>query len=432
VLGFNGNNPYQVFQFRDGRPAEMCLIRPLKTVFIASEKKFIENTLFEYNKMAKLFSPNIKLPYLRKEHVEFDFMADDTFGLWDLTKDINDDTLIRSLYETEKSVLLSAKMWKVPSKTTTVYGNTAAHNYNTSAQGGLPGAGWAGASSDRCASSAKDSTADVSASKDDDDADSAYLWNEKLDSYVKETSIGASADGNVQINTESGKMEDVKELVDEGIIDAVLNQSSNDKNGGLTEVPPNQSENLVSDPAKVNEVAPPATKIIEKSTIVEVDLKIDPEALKKANEYVDKGLTKFETDTEVMDALEVKHENSLKNLPLFALTNRIIKYFAPKFFYAGYKARKEEENTGDNKQRSAEKKIRVLKITAKILGKALDTFKPKEVDKSIDEQIKDMPKIVNTLQIEDITSVLTGGDTKTSPTLKSLAGKLKEATDKKE
>jgi hypothetical protein len=74
----------------------------------------------------------------------------------------------------------------------------------------------------------------------------------------------------------------------------------------------------------------------------------------------------------------------------------------------------------------------VLKITAKILGKALDTFKPKEVDKSIDEQIKDMPKIVNTLQIEDITSVLTGGDTKTSPTLKSLAGKLKEATDKKE
>jgi hypothetical protein len=433
VLGFNGNNPYQVFQFRDGRPAEMCLIRPLKTVFIASEKKFIENTLFEYNKMAKLFSPNIKLPYLRKENVEFDFMADDTFGLWDLTKDIDDNTLIRSLYETDKSVLLANKLWKVPTKgTTTVYGNTAAHNYNTSAMGGLPGAGWAGASSDRCASSAKDSTANVSASKDDDDTDSAYIWNEKLDAYVKETSIGASADLNVQINAESGKMEDVSKLVDEVIADAALNQSGNDKNGGLTEVPPNQSENLVSDPAKVNEVAPPPAKPIEKSTIVEVDLKIDPEALKKAKEYVERGLIKFETNTEVMDVLEVKHEDSLKNLPLFALTNRIIKYFAAKFFYAGYKARKEEENTGDDKQKSAEKKIRVLKITAKILGKALDTFKPKEVDKSIDEQIKDMPKIVNTLQIEDITSVLTGGDTKTSPTLKSLAGKLKEATDKKE
>jgi hypothetical protein len=430
VIGFNGNNPYQVFQFRDGRPAEMCLIRPLKTVFIASEKKFLENTLFEYNKMAKLFSPNINLPYLRKEHVEFDFMADDTFGLWDLTKDIKDDTPIRSLYETEKSVLLSAKMWKVPVKgTTNVYGNTNPH-YNTSAQGGLPGIGWAGASSDKgCASNAKNPAAHVPAAADDDNEDSAYIWNEKLDTYVKETSIGASADLNVQINSDSGKMEEINKLVDEAL---AAGQPGNDKNGGLMEVPPDQSENLVSDPAKVNEMAPPPAKKIENTTVVEVDLKVDSEAQRKAKEYAEKGLMKFETDTEVMDALDVKHEDSIKNLPIFALTNRIIKYFAPKFFYAGYKARKEEENAGDDKQKSAEKKIRVLKITAKILGKALDTFKPKEVDKSIDEQIKDMSKIAHTLQIEDITSVLTGGDTKTSPTLKSLAGKLKEATDKKE
>ena len=37
VLAMSGNNPFQVAQFRDGRPAEMVLVRPLKMVFVASE-----------------------------------------------------------------------------------------------------------------------------------------------------------------------------------------------------------------------------------------------------------------------------------------------------------------------------------------------------------------------------------------------------------
>jgi hypothetical protein len=429
VLGFSGNNPYQMFQMRDLRPAEMILIRPLKAVFVASEKKFIENTLYEYNKFAKLFAQGLKLPYLRKEHVDFETLPDDSHALWDLTVEIADDTNLKDLFTTRKNVITGQKLWKAPTKTTTYVGGGGTHYGagGTGYQGGAGSDGWTGASSQKPAAESVAPKSNKAAMDDDDDSeDTAYVWNDKLNAYAKETGGSSERqDLNVEISSDSGKID----------------------TSGLEVETPEEAENLVNDPAKVVEHVASDKQTVKHAeamesggpidpntgVVVEVDLSVDAQAIKKAEEFVGNGLTKFEKDDEVLEVLEVKHADSLKNLPLFALSNRIMTFLAKKFFYEGYKARKKEETIVE-KGAVVEKKIRVLKILTKILAKTLDASqKPKKIEKRMAAVLKEMPRIVNTLGPEDVSAVLTRGDTKTSTTLSTLNGQLKEiSAEKKE
>jgi len=429
VLAFNGNNPFQVVQFRETRPAEMVLVKPLKTVFIASEKKFLENMLFEYNKMARLFVPGIKFPYLKKENVEFDDLANDTVGIWDLTVEIDDKTKISDLFDTKKSVLLGQKIWKAPTKTygtTTYYGGAGAVG-GTKSNGGWEGsnntaAPAANAQSSTTAGKTTTQAAGAADADDDSDDESAFVWSAKLGKFVRENSLSTAPAESVEIDANSGKIKAQEATADSG-------------GGSLIEAP---AEGLVCSPAKVEEHGPdkepvkaeaPVAKTPPKSTVRTVDMGVDAEAIAQSRKYVDAGLERFETDAEVLEKLDVEHADSLKNLPLFALTNRIIKAMAPRFFYDGYVAKKTAADTAESGKAIASGKIKTLKTVAKILGRALDGFKENKVNKQIGKAMEEMPRAVKALALEDLT-VLTESDVKSSPALSNLKEKIK--TVKKE
>lgn len=421
VLGFNGNNPYQVVQFRDARPAEIVLVRPLKTVFIASEKKFLENVLFAYNKMARLFIPGMKFPHLVKENVEFDLLPDESMCIWDLTKEIGAETKIKDLNDWKKIVPVAQKIWKAPTKSY----NTGTHYNNGGFYGGVGGTksnGWEGSHSGASSPNAQNTGTKYTApavnktsavGEDNDDADgTAFIWNAKLGKYSKETAlVDVIANGAVEVNADTGKI--------------TSDTKAEEQDNPLPEVDEKIAEGLICSPAKVTEHSPPtenravSTSPAPAAETKTVNMSVDTEATVKAREYIEKGLEKFENDEEVLDALDVEHAESLKSLPLFALANRIAKALAGRYFHDGYKARKEESGVKE----VATGKIKTLKTITRLLGKALDGFKENKVNKGLTKAIEEMPRAVKAIAPEDLT-ILTESDLKASPTIGALKGKI--------
>jgi predicted glutamine amidotransferase len=432
VLAFNGNNPFQVVQFRETRPAEMVLVKPLKTVFIASEKKFLENMLFEYNKMARLFVPGFKFPYLKKENVEFDDLANDSMGIWDLTVEITDETKIKDLLDMKKNVAAAQKMWKATTRTysTTYYGGAGAAG-GTKSNGGWEGSNSsdpAGANAQSSAASNKTTAAGDADETDDSDDESAFLWSTKLGKFVKESSISTPTES-AEIDVNNGKVKSQETATD-----------SDKGPGSLKEAPKETTEGLVCSPVKIEEHGPATesaaetktttvpmlkdSKKNEPTTVKMVSMEVDTEAIAQSQKYIEAGLEKFEKDEEVLEKLDVTYADSLKNLPLFALTNRIIKALAPKFFYDGYAARKAEETSSTSGKEVASGKIKTLKTITKILSRALDGFKENKVNKQINQAVETMPRAIKALDLKDLT-VLTETDTKNSMALSNVKEKIK-------
>ena len=373
VMAMSGNNPFQAVTFRDGRPMEMVLVRPLKTVYIASEKKFLENVLFEYNKMAKLFAANVKFPYLKQADVEFKTLIDDSCAVWDLTVPVTDETEIADLFDWEKTPLRVDKIWGSTTTTTNnLYNN---RNFNT---GG--GNKKKSSTTTEVNASQKKTTGNI-VDKDSD----GLVWSKAMNKYKTQKDIEKTKDfGAVMVDVEKGEVilangKDIPEI-DE-----------------LKEVGKNAVENLITGAAEVKELAikrvgditdnledkdeKKITSPLPADTVV-VDMSIDAEALKKAEEFVDKGLQKYENDDEVVADLEVSDAAVLRPLPIFALANRIKKFVFKRGFMTGYVARKKEDaivkpslekadSVATDKLDSAEKKIRAMKLVIKVLVSAL-------------------------------------------------------------
>ena len=449
VLAVSGNNPYQVAQFRDGKPAEAVLVKPLKTVFLASEKKFLERVLFEYNKYGKLFNtgPN-KLPYLKKADVEFKMLIDDSCSVWDLTVPIDDKTELGDLYDFHKTTMRTQKPdeWK-SSGAGTIYGNRNS-SYNTGAQ-----------------TTRKSEVNSSSKSKDDGDDDKCgLLWSKSLDKYKTQSGIGNTKEmGAVEIDTDSGKVTSI-ENVDEGI-------------GDLKQVGAKEVENLIDSAAEVDELKIDKTETAindvkkskdslsgDQSSVSDTDVETqevdmtpeDPEAIKAAEEFVSKGFLKYESDEEVLDALEVKNIVTLSNLPLVALANRIKKFIFKTGFAAGYAyhkslkkekvtiekfalARKllKEKNELKQKAAKAEKRIALLKFFMRIMGKTLGSFQDSGltwnkiapiIDRAITE-VMGNHKNLNHLGIEE---AFTAGELRMVPMFKKIKEKVDEVISKEE
>jgi hypothetical protein len=391
VLAMNGNNPFQVAQFRDGRPAEMVLVRPLKTVYIASEKKFLENVLFEYNKMAKLFVASAKFPYLKQADVEFKMLPDDSCAVWDLTVPVTDKTEIADLYDWEKTPLRVDKVWG--SGTTTTTTSTYNNTYNNTQKK---------VSGTEVDASTKKSTKTSSDTADEDDAN-GLVWSKSLNKYKGQEGIDKTKKyGAVTVDITNGRILPAGEEDD--------NSEDDSETEGIKEVGTTEVENLISGAADVQELALVRTKTAAENlmtvmdakksetggsgskpdgsiagsdnendvpTTVQIDMTSDPDAIKAAEDFVEKGLEKYESDEEVASDLEVSGPSVLHPLPMYALANRIRKFIFKNGFIAGYITRKKEggapaPNDISMKLMRAEKKIRMMKIVIKLLGAALE------------------------------------------------------------
>ena len=417
VLAMSGNNPYQLAQFRKERPAEMVLIRPLKTVFIASEKKFLENVLFEYNKMCKLFTPGIKFPYLKKDDVDFKTLPDNSLALWDLTTKIEKDTEISDLYDWENGPLIGEKIWSSYESTTTGgYNRGLNNNYSKKKEQGV--------GAEVNAKSKSSSSATGTTGPDATDA-SGLVWSRSLNKFKTQEGIN-----------ESKEMKAVIVDVEKG---EVIPADDDEDEIGLKETTKDKIESLVSASAETEELAlnksEDTVKLLshtengakKNDEVIQIDMTSDPEALKKAEEYVDKGLLKYETDDEAAADIEVSDPSILKALPLYALVNRITKVVFGKGFVAGYMIRKAEdlENSTppSNKLKRAKQKIRILKTAVKVLAFALEYRTRGNAKEAVLEMfkksIKDNIESSKMAKLE-LSKPFTVGDLKKTPLLKEM------------
>lgn len=431
VLAANGNNPFQVAQFRDGKPADAVLVRPLKTVFIASEEKFLKKVLFEFNKMAKLFAPTYKFPYLTKADCDFKILQDDSMSLWDLTVKIEDKTEISELFDWEKTTARYQKIWQ--SKSTYSSGSNTDTTPKTEVD------------------------ANSSTNKDDDDDDTCgLLWSSSLNKFKTQSGIEKSKEmGSVEVDTETGAVRlisegselDLKEVDAnkvEGLIDSAAEvdelkqektkeaigfvkdakKSENRSSGDETRKDVSRDSSGDGDGSVVKQDVPAVQQTIL------VDMSKHPDALKRAERYVDNGMTKYENEDEVVDALDIGCLSGLRNLPAHALANRIKKFIFKEAFIAGYVARKSEETKVDDKTEEvnrlkdllakAEKRLALLKMTARIMGKTLGKNKNSKLLKIIDEAIADVLNKSNRLDNLSFDSVFTKGDLRSIPMLKDI------------
>jgi len=431
VLAMSGNNPYQVAQFRDGRPAEMVLVKPLKTVYIASEKKFLENVLFEYNKMCKLFATGVKFPYLKQADVEFKMLPDDSAALWDLTLPITDETKIEDLYAWEKTPFRVDKIWSNTTTTTTTYNKSGTGTVVKKPAG-----------TEVIAKTKKNTGKD---STDDDSDSNGLVWSKSLSKYKTQEGIKVTKGlGAVTVDVEKGSITNTNGDTD------ILN---------IKEVDKTTVENLITSAAEVKELSlkrvedaagsltkdgkknvPALIETDENVTVsgstIEVDMTSDPEAMKKAEEVVEKGLTKYESDDEVASDIEISDASVLRALSMFALANRIKKFVFKQGFMAGYIARKAESkqpNTTEilqqQKEESAEKKIRLMKIVIKVMGSALELRcrgnSPEAVEQMISKALDDAYKPSKDTKV-DLNLAFSVGDLKKIPLLKEISEQIQE------
>lgn len=422
VLAVSGNNPYQVAQFRDTRPAEMVLVRPLKMVLVASKEEYLKNVLYEYNKMSKLFMPGFKFPYLKKADVEFKTLQDDSIMLWDLTTEINDKTEISDLLDWRKSPAVGDRIWRTPA---TSYPRNTTYNANNKSDTGTKKA---------------EVNAKSAADKEGDDEDAAGLvWSGSLNKYKVQDNIDKTKKyGPVEVDVDKGTV-------------TVLSDGDT-SNIGIDEVGKDKIEDLLTSSAEIKEVGVQRTlnavshagggkksdnsSSSESTVVKEVDMSQDPEALKKAEDFVEAGLIKYESDDEVASDLEISDSAIVRQLPMYALANRIKKFILKQGFVAGYIVRKSEEGGEDEnlklrkKMLGARRRVATLKMTLRIAFKALEE-RTKDNSKQgiltlLDEAIREVVKDSKSLSPENLSSAFTSGDLINMPLLKTAKEKLEE------
>jgi len=420
VLAMSGNNPYQVAQFRDGRPAEMVLVKPLKMVFIASEKKFLENVLFEYNKMSKLFAIATKFPYLKQSDVEFKILPDDTAALWDLTIPVTTETKIEDLYDSEKTPLRVDKLWS--NITTTTYNKS---NVNTPAN--------------KTTSTEVNAKGKKNGSGDNAEVDAdGLVWSKALNKYKGQDGIKTTKEyGAVIIDVEKGSVTAAgKELnvvnlkaVDKDVVENLITGAAEIKELSLKRTD-DAAKSLATEGKKNSGESGDNVEDKTAGTTIEVDMTSDPEALKKAEEIVENGLTKYETDDEVAADVEASDTSILRPLPIYALANRIKKFIFKQGWYTGYVARKAEEKQPDTvgvltdqKKENAEKKIRIMKAVIKIMASALERRcrgnTPYAVQLMVEAAVSEAYKPADGVTV-DLSLAFSVGDLKNIPLLKEI------------
>lgn len=425
-LSFSGNNPYQMVGFRDARPMELLLVKPLKLLLITSDSEFSKHAIFRYNKMANLYqSGDIKFPPLKKTDVELKTLPDDHLYIFDSRKEVDADSKLDDLFITKK-ILRTNKIWN--SKTTTA--NT---NYNTNRHYNSYHAGNTDSKETPANAPAKTIKRTTVIHESGKATRVGMAWNKASHSYkevggVEDTEKHAS----VEINTETGTVIDIETqrvlIVDK---DADKNQvySKFDLIKTHTNI-----DGLVTDPVKINVIDIDKTKsrgeCMIPSEITEVDMIIHPEVLEKAEQALLLE-ENFSNDVDVQLALSIDSRDNLLSLPVYSLANRIKKYLYKKGWYNGYTACLKESETADKlqkmaktsvKQKSAERNIRVMKGIVRVFDNIIPTNQI--MDHTIAAAVENVVDKNKELNVENIKEVFKPGDLRTIPSLRKVMNSM--------
>ena len=438
VMAFNGNNPYQAVAFRDGKPLEVALIKPLKLLLIASEKDFLKSAILRYNKMSHLYQiGTFKYAQLKKGDVDMELLTDDSLYLFDVRKDITNETTVKDIYLTEK-VPRNNKIWV---KETTVVNNVANRNnthnsswYNKNnpidddkqkkveVTAGTPGSTDSKQSSNnngRSTDPTTQTTTSTGSTSKQQPARAGMVWNRGSRQYDAINDVdGSTLHGNVEVDCEEGEVIDVDsdivvlrgkkshcsqtssvEKVNESVsgttTKTIVVGSKDDVDLEETDKP---VDNLIADPAVVeiihvktqhrqDEVVDRTTKLLDflKDKKNNVEIKSYPDILERSI-MVAKEQQKFTSDEDLMNDLEITNKDAAQNMAPYSLANRVKNKYYQTGWYDGYISRLSEENTVDEnrvarnllvrsreKMTAAQETLRNMKIVTKLLSKLIES-----------------------------------------------------------
>lgn len=431
-LAFSGNNPYQLTAFRDGRPLEICIIRPLKTMLIASEKDFLKAAIFRYNKMANLYQACFTP--LKKDDVELGTLPDDSLFLFDTNEDITKDTKPSDLYVTEKVPRLD-KIWK--KSVTTVW---ASHNKNTPPNN-------ANRVAEVNVSKPNVAKTGVANSEDGDTDDDVWnhkeprvgmAWSRTDYKYIDVNDDGSSyLHKTVEIDVEDGEIVDVHDnvIIEEGKKKPLNQTSSNRDFKHVLDESDVPLDNLVSDPAKIKEIfiVDPKSPVLKDESRTEIDATTYPEVIRRAHEAGQKE-GGFVNNTELANAIEAYSVHSLESMELYSLANRVKQVFFRNGWYKGYLAcikDNEKDLITDNnnailkraldKIESSKSIIRVLKTMLRIYDRVIkQDLNAWSYDYRINKAVAETVQNGEDVGVKIIDKIFREGDIKNSITLKKI------------
>lgn len=378
ILAFNANNPNQLISAVDGRPAEYCLIKPLKCVLIASEKKFIEMAIWNYNKMAYNFGIEgfIKL---KAKDVEYKTLKDDTAVIFDLTREINKDTKIDDLLDEQDIIKARDRIWKSYNETSQ-YSDYYNHmSYNRSLYNDY-------------STNNKKETDNVEThkkeSKGNKGKEIGRAWNKKLEKYVSvkfllENKKNKNA---VVIDMERKIRMTIEETLelskDTNIIDITdKSKISLDKKPKNIALPTKNIKDDLLNKKYLPVINKKVTKNVvsnlkEQAAETSVEEKEKSEGYRSATEFLQK-IIRFKTTEEVATLCNTDVE-SLKLLRVPALANRILSHIFKETFVNGWVERNKKFKDSNKNIKKTEKHIRVLKAITSILDNVISEEVPKE------------------------------------------------------
>lgn len=417
VLTYNANNPFQVAGFRDGRPIELLLIKPLGILLVASEKDFLKGALIRMNTMAHLYQTGkVKFPSLEGKDIELESLDDDHAFLFDLRKEITSDTKIKDLLISER-ISRTDKIWKKYSNVNTSMAAWNRNNLNATNNTLKK------AEAPIVPNIPKVLTQTVTCTTANKRIGMAFNREIGTFSEIASSDEDTESHKSVEIDVIDGEIIDIetREVISynkNAALSAKLKKSEivNPNALTLTEVD-SPVDNLVDDPAviieikvgmsdKKAEVSYLPTVYKPKPTIegeVEVvDVSVDTKAMKKAVE-AEKKEKNFSNNVEVADALDILNHTDISHLEPYSLANRIKSKLFHKWFYAGYMCKQSEEKASSfsdeydsqimktmlmrakNKSESSSKMIRNLKTLVKIFGKVSKTATAPELSSAVED-----------------------------------------------
>ena len=325
-LAFTGNNPYQMVGFRDSRPMEALLIKPLKLLLLGSEKDFLKHVIFRYNKVANLYQiGTMKFPPLKKTDVELLTLPDDHLYIFDIRKEIEATSKIEDLFISEKVSRIN-KIWDNDfiNRTAGFYGTKTNQTPNTNYL--------------------NKHTNDNYPNKHTNDKDKNRLgmaWNKETGFYQDINNLDVSEGyAGVEIDSKNGEVIEAdtkkvlinsKKKVDENIVHTVA-QKFNLKRT-YTDV-----DSLEGPRAEIKELVAPVERLpvlAAKIPKTEIILETNPDALKKAETALQKEKP-FKNNQEVQLTLEIDKAEHLNSLHPYSLANRVRRFFYKKGWYNGY------------------------------------------------------------------------------------------------
>lgn len=411
VMAFSGNNPFQMAAFRDGRPLEIALIRPLKLVLLASEKDFLRMAVFRYNKMAKLYQTGLlKFLSLNKDDVDFESLADDSLFLFDVRKEITAATKVEDLFITEK-VPTTGKIWgtaKAGANTNPNWNATAGFhgNYNN----GVKKTAEVVATPPK--QTGQESTIPKTQTPTSPESGNAgkrncMVWNRASAQFESIAEIEETEKhGNVEINCDDGEIREIK-------TNKVIVAGADKEDKKTPSIPSDDEkpisefgfeetdkpvDTLITDPARISEVpvsepngsshanedpviaifkhdqaadsGDALDELIERLKDKEDESELEPEIVVKSQtkpDVIKKVEVDFTThpdvleratratcmepnlssDAELADTLEITNVSAMQNMEMYSLANRIKAFIFKRGWYSGYVARLQEEGSLD-------------------------------------------------------------------------------------